>query len=396
MTWKRTDGTLLGWELQEQVGDVERYFAQHGILAVLEFHPLADQILALRFLVDEEERVATLVGEDVVPGIELEELVADIADRFDVDVMVGDFSIGNVADDEEPAHEPGEPERAPEGDADHAEPEEHDHGGVRAITVLRWEPERAQALARATGHALRVGEARGRLVVLTDETEEAPPEVLTWPENRLPAVQVIADGDLRTVVATRDADSTTVLTWGASRSAVPGAAGAAELLAELSSDGPDAAVIAALDPEVDPAAISSALAGDPVSGPARLLAAFGLGADYAQFLAGTRQAADVPHTEVVEHVPPTRVVREKLSDVVEKPGELRAVEIADTFERDRPVLARGLSAAMAATGVGVLIGASRERGVARRAGITVGVLLILNAVADLAIYRWLRGRRGED
>lgn len=409
MTWERIDGTLLGLDLRGQVAEIEGYFAGHGMLAVLDFHPDAAQTLALRLLADEEDRVATLAGDAVVAGLELEELVADIAQRFDVDVFIGDYSLAEESDGDEPGDDSDTEVDAEVDDAvgaaghehhddhEHADHEhEDDHAEMRAVTILDWEPERAHALARAAGVPLRVSQAHGRLVVLTSPGEEMP-EVLTWKEGRLPAVQLLADGPVRTVVGVRDNESAAVMTWGATRSVLPQDAGgeAADLLATLASDATDLDVIGAVDPEADPAEVAAAMRLGAGAGPARLLAAFGLGEQYARFLDGELAGAAVPGSEVVEHVSAVRVVRERIADAAEKPAQTGVMELLDRLERDWPVPVRAVSVGVGALGACLLVRSARSRP-ARPALAVTGAWLVAEACGELAFYTWLRRRRDRE
>ncbi|NCD20524.1 MAG: hypothetical protein EOL89_11225, partial [Actinobacteria bacterium] len=98
MTWQRTDGTLLAMDAAAHRGALEEYFSTHSIPVVLEFHPSAPYMVGVRLFVNDDARVATSGANRLMPGLELEDLAEDIAERFTFDVLIGEVA---VEEDEE-------------------------------------------------------------------------------------------------------------------------------------------------------------------------------------------------------------------------------------------------------------------------------------------------------
>ncbi len=395
MTWQRTDGTLLAMDAASHRAELEEYFSGHSIPVVLEFHPSAPYLVGLRLYANDDGRVATAgAGARLLPGLELEDLAEDIAERFGFDVLLGDIA---VEEDEE--------------DDDHGHDHDHEHGescgcgegdacgvGVRVLTVTSMPADRLPALARAVGEPITVVPAGANSVVLT-EPGAIFPGLEGFDDEALPVVQLMLDSGDRSVVAHTEDYAPTTLTWGTTRVIVPGTPEPGDELRErldaLASDDDDARAIASATAAADLAGVRAALEAPSEDGFRLMVEALGLAPELAEFVEGTRRAADVPGAHVVEPAGPVAALRTSLGSAVDDVSELRLVEFADSFERSRPVAARSLSLAQGAAGVLLLARAARTVRPWRAAGVTTGALLLVDALGELALYEWFRRRRRE-
>lgn len=387
MTWQRTDGTLLALDAASHRDQLEQYFTAHSIPAVLEFHPNAPYLVGVRLYVNDDGRVAT-AGARLLPGLELEDLAEDIAERFGFDVLVGEIA---VEDEEEHGddHEHGESCACGEEDACSE--------GVRVLTITSAPTDHLPTLARTVGEPITVAPAGANTVVLTDAGGVFP-GLEGFPDEALPVVQLMLDGDDRSVVAHSEDYAPTTLTWGTTRVVVPGTPEPNDemrsLLEALASDDDDARAIASVTVGAELDRVRAALAAPAADGPRLLVEALGLDPEIAEFVEGSRPAAEVPGAHVVEPAGPVAALRTSLGYAVEDVSELKLVELAGSFEESRPVAARSLSVAQGVAGAALLIRAARAGRPWRAAGVTTGVLLVVDALGELALYEWFRRRRG--
>lgn len=389
MTWQRTDGTLLAMDAAAHREALEEYFSTHSIPVVLEFHPSAPYMVGVRLFVNDDGRVATSGANRLMPGLELEDLAEDIAERFTFDVLIGEVA---VEEDEEAGADH-------EDDHDH----DHDHGeacgvGVRVLTVTSTPAEHLPALARSVGEPIVVAPAGANVTVLT-EPGGIFPGLEGFEDESLPVVQLMLDSGDRTVVAHTEDYEPTTLTWGTTRTVVAGTPEPSDelraQLEDLASDDDDARAIASATAAADLAKVREALAAPSEQGFVLMVEALGLPPEFAEFIEGGRRAMDVPGAHVVEPAGPVATLRSSLGSAVDDVSELRLVEFAGDFERSRPVAARSLSVAQGLAGTALLVRAARSARPWRAAGVTTGVLLLADALGELALYEWFRRRRGK-
>ncbi|NLI18698.1 MAG: hypothetical protein GX427_07790 [Actinomycetales bacterium] len=375
--WQRIDGTLLAADVAAQRGELLDYFTRHQVQAVLEFHPAAPWYVGLRLWVDDDGRVAAASGTTLVPGLEVEELAEDIAERFGVDVLLDQVEIV------------------------HEDDEDHDHAdacdlGPRVVSLLpRADASDLPVLARELDETLTAVTTPGGEAILT-EPGGAFPGLDGAGANTLPLVQVIVDGEERTLLVQAADGEPTSFAWGIEPVVVVGAAEPSSEQREraelLASDEDVVATLQSVAPAADAAALRASLGALPAEGPGQLLAALGA-TEVAGFLAGERPAAAVPQARSVAPARPVEVLRSTLGAAAEDVSELRIVGLADEFQRRQPVLSRTLSVLQAVAGAAILARASRRDTPWRAAAVTTGTLLLVDGIGELALYEWLRRRR---
>nr|NLD40494.1 hypothetical protein [Actinomycetales bacterium] len=288
--------------------------------------------------------------------------------------------------------EPAEGEAAGEGAGDVVD----DAPAIRAITITSADEQYFPVLARTLGEPVTTASAGGREVVLTSHGETAP-GTFGWDEGALPIVQLIA-GEDRSVYAVSD-EAATARTWGTERTIVTGV-GAEEsfpalesALAPLDSDDDDARVIASVSPTADLEAVKAALRAPAETGPALLLDALGIGAGFADFLDGAVSAEEMPGARLWEPATAGQVFRGVLEDAFDEAADLKMVELASDFDARWPALSRSISVVKAAAGGALIVAAARSTKAWRSAGALTGGVLLLDSLADVVLYEWLRRRR---
>ncbi len=427
--WQRTDGSLLGTDVRGKRDELAEYLQYHCVPAVLELYPDSDDMVGIAILADPDGRAAFVRDGSLASGLEIEDLAADIAERFDLTVVLGEVSVemfdeGIEFEDMEEGAEGGAGVRAGAGAGTPAEAAEGADGAegagdgagadaphegrigpggldpddpirsIRAVTITSAGEEYFPALARSLGEPVTTASAGTREVVLTT-VGETPPGTFGWEESALPIVQLVA-GEDRSVIAFSD-ESSTARTWGTERMFVTGAADPTPALtaqlAPLDSDDDDARVIASVSPTADLEAVAAALRAPAAEGPALLLEALGIGADFADFLEGTVSAEEMPGARMWEPATAAQMFRAAIDDVIDDAADLKMVEMASDFDARWPAISRTLSIAKAAAGSGLIVAAVRSTRAWRGAGALTGAVLVLDAMADVALFEWLRRRR---
>lgn len=379
MTWQRTDGTFLATDAAAHRADLMEYFAAHAIPAVLEFHPSVPYLVGVRLYVDDDGRVGT-AGSDLAPGLEVDDLAEDIAERFGFDVLIGEIAVEE--DEDEHTHD----ENCSCGVEDAC------GLGVRVLTITSANAAHLPILAREVGEPITAVLAGANAVVLT-EPGEMIPGLEGFRGEAVPVVQLMLDEGDRSVVAHTEDYAPSTLTWGTDRVVIAGTPDPSEHLRArlelLGSNDDDAHAIASATAHADLDAVRAALAAPATEAFTLMVAALGLPPEFAEFLEGTRSAADVPGAFTVE--PARGMVRSSISAVMDDP-ESRLGGMADEFAKVRPAAARSLGVAQGVLGVSLLAGAARARRPWRTVGITMGALLLADAFGELALYEWLRRR----
>lgn len=436
MSWQRIDGTLVGGEDLNLREELTSYFDTHEVPALLEVYPEVDGVLGVSLLVDAYQRVAQIVANTLVSSIEVEELAADIAERFGVNVSIGDVFVevfdesvqlevgeavplaeeleDEVLDkgDEQPTEgdtlSDGAGEPSASAEEQHAPDEaEHVHGEdcvhddvalpepVRAVTITAADDDYFPRLARAHGEPVTTASLSDHTVIITSPGELTP-GTYGWDDEALPVVQIIADGEDRVVVAQLSEPESATRTWGTDRIQVgvpDGSDVPAALLALLDSTDDDARIIASVSPTADVEAVRDALKAPLVNGPRRLLEALGVGADLLAFLDGDVTAEELPSARHWEPLTTADVIRTTVDKALDEAAETRVVELVSELDEKQPALTRSVSIVKAAAGSALFVAALRSNRNWRTAGLVAGGLLVGNSAFDIALYEWLRRRR---
>lgn len=393
--WTRAEGVMVAPGLRPD--DVRDHLAARGVVARLEWYPATPHLLSVAVAADESGRVAVTPPRrgGVVAGASLQELAHELGTTFGADVLMAGAE--HTVADEDPAG--GGPLAADSAQLV-PDPEEWAEHDARTVVVTPLPAHTLPLHADLLGRPLAVLDAGDRRIVMT----AGPGKdlgVYGWPEDAYPFLRLQADDEDRTALLGVGPDEVAVYSWEMHSVVVHGSAeqpgpALTTMAAAVLGDHDDAAAFAeAFGADVE--TVLAAMATPSAAGLAAFVAALGLPAAVTDVLEGRVEPAQVPGVEVHEPKGLTDAVSRSVGmRLTQAPGSgfWRAyVELLDA----KPWLVRALSAAEATVGA-ALLGQVAARGRGRRTarhrvGATLGVGLVVDAAAGLAVSRLLRAAR---
>ena len=384
--WNRTEGVLVA--PGSTPDDVAARLRERAVVARLEWYPATAHLLSITLLLDAEGRVAVTPPSrgGVVPGTGVSELVEGLARELGADVTIGPASFNALPEDVE----------LPEVSAG---PAPMSRTVVVSPLSAYMVPLQATLLERPLAVASAPGIDR-RIVMYSGEGAELG--AFGWDDESLPAIIFRVDERDMTVraVLTGESEDDAVYSWSMTSRYVwggveePGPALSA-LVNEMLTDSTDASLIARAVPDADVEAATAALAVEGVEGLAQMLTALGLPAWVESVLTGRLAPVEVPGVVVHEPRGLSNAVGRSVGLMLADPS-VRGSAFWQSYVRavtETPWLVRAGAALEAGLG-GALIGAAiRRRGrTGRLPGglIAVGVLLMVDAVAETSLASWTR------
>ena len=384
--WNRTEGVLVA--PGSTPDDVAARLRERAVVARLEWYPASAHLLSITLLSDAEGRVAVTPPSrgGVVPGAGVSELAEGLARELGADVTIGPASFNAL----------------PEG----VELPEVSAGPLpmsRTVVVSPLSAYMVPLQATLLERPLAVASAPGidrRIVMYSGEGAELG--AFGWDDESLPAIIFRVDERDMTVraVLTGESEDDAVYSWSMTSRYVwggveePGPALSA-LVNEMLTDSTDASLIARAVPDADVEAATAALAVEGVEGLAQMLTALGLPAWVESVLTGRLAPVEVPGVVVHEPRGLSNAVGRSVGLMLADPS-VRGSAFWQSYVRavtETPWLVRAGAALEAGLG-GALIGAAiRRRGrTGRLPGglIAVGVLLMVDAVAETSLASWTR------
>ena len=384
--WNRTEGVLVA--PGSTPDDVAARLRERAVVARLEWYPVSAHLLSITLLSDAEGRVAVTPPSrgGVVPGAGVSELAEGLARELGADVTIGPASFNAL----------------PEG----VELPEVSAGPLpmsRTVVVSPLSAYMVPLQATLLERPLAVASAPGidrRIVMYSGEGAELG--AFGWDDESLPAIIFRVDERDMTVraVLTGESEDDAVYSWSMTSRYVwggveePGPALSA-LVNEMLTDSTDASLIARAVPDADVEAATAALAVEGIEGLAQMLAALGLPAWVESVLTGRLAPVEVPGVVVHEPRGLSNAVGRSVGLMLADPS-VPGSAFWQSYVRavtETPWLVRAGAALEAGLG-GALIGAAiRRRGrTGRLPGglIAVGVLLMVDAVAETSLASWTR------
>ena len=384
--WNRTEGVLVA--PGSTPDDVAARLRERAVVARLEWYPASAHLLSITLLSDTEGRVAVTPPSrgGVVPGAGVSELAEGLARELGADVTIGPASFNAL----------------PEG----VELPEVSAGPLpmsRTVVVSPLSAYMVPLQATLLERPLAVASAPGidrRIVMYSGEGAELG--AFGWDDESLPAIIFRVDERDMTVraVLTGESEDDAVYSWSMTSRYVwggveePGPALSA-LVNEMLTDSTDASLIARAVPDADVEAATAALAVEGVEGLAQMLTALGLPAWVESVLTGRLAPVEVPGVVVHEPRGLSNAVGRSVGLMLADPS-VPGSAFWQSYVRavtETPWLVRAGAALEAGLG-GALIGAAiRRRGrTGRLPGglIAVGVLLMVDAVAETSLASWTR------
>ena len=384
--WNRTEGVLVA--PGSTPDDVAARLRERAVVARLEWYPASAHLLSITLLSDAEGRVAVTPPSrgGVVPGTGVSELAEGLARELGADVTIGPASFNALPEGVE----------LPEVSAG---PSPMSRTVVVSPLSAYMVPLQATLLERPLAVASAPGIDR-RIVMYSGEGAELG--AFGWDDESLPAIIFRVDERDMTVraVLTGESEDDAVYSWSMTSRYVwggveePGPALSA-LVNEMLTDSTDASLIARAVPDADVEAATAALAVEGVEGLAQMLAALGLPAWVESVLTGRLAPVEVPGVVVHEPRGLSNAVGRSVGLMLADPS-VPGSAFWQSYVRavtETPWLVRAGAALEAGLG-GALIGAAiRRRGrTGRLPGglIAVGVLLMVDAVAETSLASWTR------
>lgn len=384
--WNRTEGVLVA--PGSTPDDVAARLRERAVVARLEWYPATAHLLSITLLLDAEGRVAVTPPSrgGVVPGTGVSELVEGLARELGADVTIGPASFNALPEGVE----------LPEVSAG---PAPMSRTVVVSPLSAYMVPLQATLLERPLAVASAPGIDR-RIVMYSGEGAELG--AFGWDDESLPAIIFRVDERDMTVraVLTGESEDDAVYSWSMTSRYVwggveePGPALSA-LVNEMLTDSTDASLIARAVPDADVEAATAALAVEGIEGLAQMLAALGLPAWVESVLTGRLAPVEVPGVVVHEPRGLSNAVGRSVGLMLADPS-VPGSAFWQSYVRavtETPWLVRAGAALEAGLG-GALIGAAiRRRGrTGRLPGglIAVGVLLMVDAVAETSLASWTR------
>ena len=384
--WNRTEGVLVA--PGSTPDDVAARLRERAVVARLEWYPATAHLLSITLLLDAEGRVAVTPPSrgGVVPGTGVSELVEGLARELGADVTIGPAAFNALPEDVE----------LPEVSAG---PAPMSRTVVVSPLSAYMVPLQATLLERPLAVASAPGIDR-RIVMYSGEGAELG--AFGWDDESLPAIIFRVDERDMTVraVLTGESEDDAVYSWSMTSRYVwggveePGPALSA-LVNEMLTDSTDASLIARAVPDADVEAATAALAVEGIEGLAQMLTALGLPAWVESVLTGRLAPVEVPGVVVHEPRGLSNAVGRSVGLMLADPS-VPGSAFWQSYVRavtETPWLVRAGAALEAGLG-GALIGAAiRRRGrTGRLPGglIAVGVLLMVDAVAETSLASWTR------
>ena len=384
--WNRTEGVLVA--PGSTPDDVAARLRERAVVARLEWYPATAHLLSITLLLDAEGRVAVTPPSrgGVVPGTGVSELAEGLARELGADATIGPASFDALPEDVE----------LPEVSVG---PSPMSRTVVVSPLSAYMVPLQATLLERPLAVASAPGIDR-RIVMYSGEGAELG--AFGWDDESLPAIIFRVDERDMTVraVLTGESEDDAVYSWSMTSRYVwggveePGPALSA-LVNEMLTDSTDASLIARAVPDADVEAATAALAVEGVEGLAQMLAALGLPAWVESVLTGRLAPVEVPGVVVHEPRGLSNAVGRSVGLMLADPS-VPGSAFWQSYVRavtETPWLVRAGAALEAGLG-GALIGAAiRRRGrTGRLPGglIAVGVLLMVDAVAETSLASWTR------
>ena len=384
--WNRTEGVLVA--PGSTPDDVAARLRERAVVARLEWYPASAHLLSITLLSDTEGRVAVTPPSrgGVVPGMGVSELAEGLARELGADATIGPASFDALPEDVE----------LPEVSTG---PSPMSRTVVVSPLSAYMVPLQATLLERPLAVASAPGIDR-RIVMYSGEGAELG--AFGWDDESLPAIIFRVDERDMTVraVLTGESEDDAVYSWSMTSRYVwggveePGPALSA-LVNEMLTDSTDASLIARAVPDADVEAATAALAVEGVEGLAQMLAALGLPAWVESVLTGRLAPVEVPGVVVHEPRGLSNAVGRSVGLMLADPSVrgsafwqsyVRAVTETPWLVRAGAALEAGLGGAL----IGAAIGRRGRSGLLPGGLIAVGVLLMVDAVAETSLASWTR------
>lgn len=386
--WFRVEGMVIAGQLDPR--QLAEYLRKESIVAQLEWFDVSPELVGIRVAYN-GENVGKLSarGKKVQPGPTLLGFATGVAETFEAEVMIGEVSVDHFV--EKAADKPQTAEA------------KQDAAPIRVVEISATPSSAIPLLAAFEG--VDIGEidhsADTRALLA-----QVPSHRKGWHFGDAPLVALTVQGDEFEALLIRDEDPENVVSynWGMNELTVVGAKGwEGETPMDIHALVGSFADIEEMQKAVPGADLASAFAATQSRGPAavrQFVHALGLEEDVAEFLLGWLTLEQVESATVHYARGISNAIGRSVDMLLEERQEgSRFWEIYSNMISSKPWLIPMISSLEVAAGTSLLI-ISRRRGekrtVAAKFGTAVGVMLLVDSVAELTLAKytlWREERR---
>lgn len=388
--WTKVEGMVIAPNLEPK--SLAEALQARSVVAQIEWYAQTPELVGIRVATDDQGNVATLSkrATNPRPGMPLGQLVAELAETFGAEVMIGDVSEDAIqGEGSDPVGElRSQQEELP----------------VRIVEIGRTPASAVPLMAAFEGTDIAELElpADKRLLAAV-----LPPHRAGWYFGDAPLVTMTMSGDefQAFFIAEDDPESVVTYNWGMTELMVSGAQGvdvsASPLIQEMVGSRADIQAIHDAVPGID---LDAAFAAAQLRGPAAVegfVAALGLPSDLAAFLLGNNSLEQIRGAAVHRARGISNAIGRSVDMLIDERSDGSKFWDAYTGAvTSKPWLVPAATAVEAAGGVAlVVLGRKRDgrRSAAGRLGTVLGSLMIVDAVAQnlLAKYTARRVHRRE-
>lgn len=381
-TWSRLEGMIIAKELDPHA--VADYLADQQIVAELEWYPATPHMVGISVASD-DEHVATLksVKTGVTPGPTLIEFVEALAEKLSAEVMIGDMGV----------------DRLPEGVEIPADEVEASTDPLRVVEISSTPASAVPLMAAFEGvdvADIDLPEGKRALVA------ELPANRSGWYFADAPLVALTRHGDEFQAFLVEDQDPENVVTfnWAMDQILVPGAAGDSEDAIALAEDlvGSKEELLRIHDgvPGEDGEAAWESTKLKGAEAVRKFVTALGLPDDLIGFLLGTLSTTEIENARIHEARGVSNAIGRSVNIMLdEKESTSEAWGRYSEKLANNPwqvPITSGIEAAIGTTLIVLTRGRGQKRSWLKRLGLSAGVLLLVDSVAELALSRYVSAR----
>ncbi|MSS84596.1 hypothetical protein FYJ24_07430 [Actinomycetaceae bacterium WB03_NA08] len=381
--WLQLEGMIIAVDLDPEA--VSAYVAKTGVIAELEWYPQTPNMMGITVATDGEALASWKNKTDgVVPGPTLISFVEDLAGQLNAEVMIGDMGVDRLPEDAQPAERSDSEETGP----------------MRVVEISSTPASAVPLMAAFEGVDVADLELAGQKRALM---AELPVERSGWYLGDVPLVTLTYhDGEFQAfLVEDEDPENVVTFNWAMEQKLVPGAASLSDADAVAMAEelvGSRSTVLRIHDgvPGVSGDAAWESASASGSAAVHQFVAALGLPDSVADYLLGNKTLSDIEGASVHEARGVSNAIGRSMNIMLDqKESDSEVWERYSQRVSERPWQVPVTSGIEAAVGTALIVlgrGRGRPRNWLGRLGTVAGVLLMVDAVGELALAKYVRAR----
>lgn len=381
--WLQLEGMIIAVDLDPEA--VSAYVAKTGVIAELEWYPQTPNMMGITVATDGEALASWKNKTDgVVPGPTLISFVEDLAGQLNAEVMIGDMGVDRLPEDAQPAERSDSEETGP----------------MRIVEISSTPASAVPLMAAFEGVDVADLELAGEKRALM---AELPVERSGWYLGDVPLVTLTYhDGEFQAfLVEDEDPENVVTFNWAMEQKLVPGAASLSDATAVSRAEelvGSRSTVLRIHDgvPGVSGDAAWESASASGSAAVRQFIAALGLPDSVADYLLGNKTLSDIEGATVHEARGVSNAIGRSMNIMLDqKESDSEVWERYSQRVSERPWQVPVTSGIEAAVGTALIVlgrGRGRPRNWLGRLGTVAGVLLMVDAVGELALAKYVRAR----